>query len=160
MESQVFDATARGAIEGVVLRYGMFYGFEAPSTAAMIAMVRKRRLPVVRGDAGQLPLIHVDDAVSATVCALDRAPAGGTYEIVDDRAVSLTEIVEALVEYTGSPRPLKVPAWLPKLVAPYMARMTSIRMPLSNARAKADLGWRPKYPTLRDGLAEMFRHAA
>ena len=73
---QVLEATERGSIEGVVLRYGMFYGLETPSTVAMIDMVRKRRLPVVRGDAGQLPLIHIDDAVSATVRALDRAPAG------------------------------------------------------------------------------------
>ena len=73
MESQVLEATARGAIEGVVLRYGMFYGLETPSTAAMIDMVRNHRLPVVRGDAGQLPVIHVDDAVSATVRALDAA---------------------------------------------------------------------------------------
>jgi nucleoside-diphosphate-sugar epimerase len=160
MESQVLDATKRGAIEGVILRYGMFYSLETPSTRAMIDMVRKRRLPVVRGDVGQLPLIHIDDAVSATVRALDKAPAGSTYDIVDDRAVSLTEIVEALAEYTGSPRPLRVPAWLPRLFAPYLARMTSMRMPLSNAAAKADLGWRPKYSTLRDGLAEMFRRAA
>ena len=88
------------------------------------------------------------------------APAGSTYDIVDDRAVSLTEIVEAIAEYTGSAAPLRVPAWLPRLVAPYMARMTSIRMPLSNAKAKAELGWRPKYPTMRDGLAQMFRQAA
>jgi len=139
MESQVLEATKRGAIEGVVLRYGMFYGLETASTVAMINMVRKRRLPVVHGDEGQLPVIHIDDAVSATVYALDRAPAGGTYDIVDDRAVSMTEIVEALAEYTGSAAPFKVPAWLPRLLAPYMARMLSIRMPLSNAKAKADL---------------------
>jgi nucleoside-diphosphate-sugar epimerase len=160
MESQVLEATKRGAIEGVILRYGLFYGVDTPSTRAMIDMVRKRRLPVVRRDAGQLPLIHIDDAVSATVRALDRAPAGATYDIVDDHAVSLTEIVEAIADYTGSPRPLKVPAWLPRLVAPYMARIVSIRMPLSNAKAKAELGWRPKYSTMRDGLAEMFRQAA
>jgi 2-alkyl-3-oxoalkanoate reductase len=160
METQVLDATKRGAIEGVVLRYGMFYSLETPSIQSMIAMVRKRRLPVVRGDAGQLPFIHIDDAVSATMCALDRAPAGSTYDIVDDRAVSLTEIADALAEYTGSPRPLRVPAWLPRLVAPYLARMTSIRMPLSNERAKVDLGWSPKYSTVRDGVAHMFRHAA
>jgi len=160
MESQVLDATRRGSIEGVILRYGMFYGLETPSTQAMINMVRKRRLPVVRNDTGQLPVIHIDDAVSATVRALELAPAGATYDIVDDRAVSFTEIADALAEYTGSPKPLRVPGWLPRLVAPYMARVTSTRMPLSNARAKAELGWQPKYPTLRDGLAQMFRHAA
>ena len=160
MERQVQEATRRGSIEGVILRYGLFYGLETPSTVTMIEMVRKRRLPVVRGDAGQLPLIHVADAVSATLLALDRAPAGGVYDIVDDRAASMTEIVETIAAYTGSPAPLRVPGWLPRLIAPYMARMTSIRMPLSNAAAKSDLGWRPKYPTMRDGLADMFRQAA
>lgn len=160
MESQVLDATARGAIEGVILRYGMFYGIDTPSTVAMIEMVRKRRLPVVRGDAGQLPVIHVDDAVSATIRALDVAPAGGAYDIVDDRAVSLTEIVEAIAEYTGSAAPRRVPAWLPRLLSPYLARITSMRMPLSNAKATAELGWRPRYPTMRDGLARMFQEAA
>jgi hypothetical protein len=96
MERQVLDATRRGSIEGVILRYGLFYGLETPSTVTMIEMVRKRRLPIVRGDAGQLPLIHVADAVSATLLALDRAPAGGVYDIVDDRAVSLTELVEGI----------------------------------------------------------------
>jgi len=160
MESQVLDATKRGAIEGVVLRYGMFYGLEAGSTIRMIDLVRKRRLPVVRGDSGQLPLIHVEDAVSATVCALDAAVSGSIYDIVDDRAVSLTEIVTLIAEHTGSARPFTVPAWLPRLLAPYTARLTSIRMPLSNSKAKAELGWRPRYPTVRDGLAQMFRDAA
>jgi len=160
MEDQVLAATKSGAIEGVILRYGMFYGLEAGSTVAMIEMVRRRRLPVVRGDSGQLPLIQLEDAVSATVLALDAAPPGSTYDVVDDHAASLTEIVDAIAEYTGSPKPLKVPAWLPRLIAPYTARMTAIRMPLSNAKAKAELGWQLKYPTLRDGLAQMLRHAA
>jgi nucleoside-diphosphate-sugar epimerase len=160
MERQVLDATQKGLIEGVILRYGMFYGVDNPATMAMIEMVRKRRLPVVRGDSGRLPLISVEDAVSATVRALDAAPSGSEYDIVDDYAASMTEIVEALAEYTGSPKPLRVPAWLPRLVSPYLARMTSVQMPLSNAKAKAELGWRLRYPTMRDGLAQMLRHAA
>jgi nucleoside-diphosphate-sugar epimerase len=160
MESQALGATQQGLVEGVVLRYGMFYGPGVPSTAALVEMVRKRRLPVVRGDTGQLPLIHIDDAVSATVLALDGAPAGSTYEIVDDRPVSVTEIVTTLAKYIEAGPPLRVPAWLPRLVAPYMARMTAIRMPLSNARAKGELGWVPKYPTIQQGLAQMFQRAA
>jgi len=160
MEDQVLEATRKGLIEGVILRYGMFYGRENPSTLAMIEMVRKRWLPVVRGDAGRLPLISLEDAVSATVRALDVAPPGSAYDIVDDYAASMTEIVETIAEYTGSPKPRKVPAWLPRLVAPYLARMMSIQMPLSNAKAKAELGWRLRYPTMRDGLAQMLRHAA
>jgi nucleoside-diphosphate-sugar epimerase len=160
MESQVLEATRRGVIEGVILRYGMFYGLETASTVAMLDLIRKRRLPVVRGDRGQLPLIQIDDAVNATIRALDVAPAGGVYDIVDDRAVSFTEIVEALAEYSGSARPFKVPAWLLRLVAPYTARILSMQMPLSNKKAKAELGWQPRYATLRDGLSQMFRHAA
>jgi nucleoside-diphosphate-sugar epimerase len=160
MENQVIDATRRGAIEGIVLRYGLFYGLEAPSTIAMIEMIRKRWLPVIREDRSELPIIHIEDAVSATVRALDAGQPGAAYNIVDDRAVSLAQIIQAIAEYTGSPAPRRVPGWVPRLLAPYMARVTSVRMPLSNARAKAELGWRPAYPTLRDGLARMFQQAA
>ena len=160
MESQVLEANARGSIEGVILRYGGFYGPEVPMTIKMIDMIRKRRLPVVRRDLSQLPVIHVDDAVSATLAALERAPAGSIYDIVDDRAASMSEIVRTIAEYSGSPAPFTVPSWLPRLIAPYMARMTSMRMPLSNAKAKAELGWRLKYPTMREGLAKMYSRAA
>ncbi|HKV98901.1 MAG TPA: NAD-dependent epimerase/dehydratase family protein [Vicinamibacterales bacterium] len=160
MERQVLEATTRGAIEGVVLRYGLFYGSEAPSTMAMIEQVRKRRAPVVRDDTSLLPVIQLDDAVSATVLALERAPGASVYDIVDDRAVSMTEIVETIAEYTGSSAPFRVPAWLPKLVAPYIARITSVRLRLSNAQAKAELAWRLRYPTMRDGLAAILQRAA
>lgn len=159
MEEQVLDATRRGAVEGVILRYGMFYGPEIPSTTAMIALVRRHRLPVVRDDKGQLPLIHVDDAVSATVLALDHAPAAAVYEIVDDRPMSFSAVVEAIAEYTGSPAPWRLPAWLPRLIAPYMARMTSVRLALSNQEARRELGWHPAYPTMREGLAHIFGQA-
>ena len=160
MEDQALDASRQGVIESVVLRYGMFYGPGVPSTDALVELVRRRRLPVVRGDTGQLPIIHIEDAVSATVLALDAAPGGSTYEIVDDHAASMTEIVTTLAKYAGSAPPRRVPAWLPRLVAPYMARVTAIRLPLSNARAKAELGWAPKYPTVEQGVAQMFRRAA
>jgi len=160
MEQQVLEATGHGFIEGVILRYGMFYGLEAPSTVAMIDMVRKHRLPVLRNDISQLPIIHIEDAVSATLRALDIAPAGSVYDIVDDQPVRFSEIVEAIAEYTNSGKPFKVPGWLLKLVSPYLARMTSTRLPLSNAKAKTELGWRPKYATMQDGLAQMFHKSA
>jgi nucleoside-diphosphate-sugar epimerase len=160
METQVLDATARGAIEGVILRYGWFYGLSVPSTLHMIEQVRQQRLPILRSDRGLLPLINVDDAVTATVLALDQARAGGIYEIVDDRPVSLAEIVETIAEYTHSSAPWRVPGWIAGLLAPYMSRLISMRMPLSNASAKAELGWRPKYPTMREGLMSIARQAA
>ena len=160
MESQILDASRSGAIGGVVLRYGLFYGPEAGSTVEMIAMAKRRMLPAIRGDRSLLPCIHVDDASSATVAALDRAPAGSTYDIVDDQPVSFSEIVRAVAGSAGAPKPIAVPAWLPRLVAPYMARMISLRLPLSNARARAELGWRPSFPTIHDGLPQATRHAA
>jgi nucleoside-diphosphate-sugar epimerase len=160
METQVLEATASGAIEGVVLRYGLFYGVTVPSTVTIIDRVRKHRLPVVRSDVGQLPMINVQDAVSATVLALDRAPAGAVYDIVDDRPVSLAEIVTTIAEYTGASVPWRLPAWVLRLLTPYMARLISMRIPLSNAKAKAELGWRPAYPTIREGLAPLARHGA
>ena len=160
MESQVLEASRSGSIEGVVLRYGMFYGPDNPATLKMVELVRRRWLPIIRGDSGQLPLIHVDDAVAATVAALDRAPAGAIYDIVDDRAVSLSEVVRTIAAYTHSAYPISVPAWVPRLVSPYMAQMMSLRVPLSNAKAKAELGWRPAHATLREGLSSMFARAA
>jgi len=160
METQILDASRAGRIEGVVLRYGLFYGPHNPATRKMLALVRRRMLPVVRGDQSLLPCIHIDDAVAATVAALDRGAPGGAYDIVDDRPVSMTEIAQALAECAGAPAPLTVPRWLPRLVSPYLARMTSLRLPLSNAEARAALGWRPAFPTMREGLSQTIGRAA
>jgi nucleoside-diphosphate-sugar epimerase len=160
MESQTLEASRSGRVEGVILRYGLFYGPETGSTVQMIAMARRRMLPTIRGDRGLLSSIHVDDAASATVAALERAPAGSIYDIVDDRPVSYSEIVEGLAAAAGAPRPFAVPAWLPRLLMPYMSRMLSLRLPLSNEKARAELGWRPAYPTIREGLAHTLAHAA
>jgi nucleoside-diphosphate-sugar epimerase len=160
MESQILEASRAGAIEGIVLRYGLFYGPDNPATTRMLALVRRRMLPVVRHDRSLLPCIHVDDAVSATMAALDRGSAGGVYDIVDDRAVSMTELVRVLAAGAGAPAPIAVPAWLPRVVSPYLALMTSLRFPLSNAEAKAALGWRPAFPTVHEGLAQTIARAA
>ena len=155
MESQILDASRAGRIEGVVLRYGLFYGAENPATRKMIALARRRMLPVIRGDRSLLPCIHVADAVSATIAALSRGPAGGVYDIVDDCPVSMKEMVTVLAASVGAPAPLAVPAWLPRLFAPYMATVTSMRLQLSNEKARAALGWRPAFSSYREGLAQV-----
>jgi nucleoside-diphosphate-sugar epimerase len=160
MESQIVEASRQGRIEGIVLRYGMWYGPATPTTQQMVAMARRRLLPTVRGDRSLLPVLHLDDAVSAAVAALDRGRPGTIYDIVDDEPVSMTDIVRELAARTGAPRPFVVPSWIPRLLSPYMARITSVRLPLSNAKAKAELGWRPAYPTMRDGLAKTVSSAA
>ena len=159
METQILDASRAGRIEGIVLRYGLFYGPENPATIKMVSLVRRRMLPVIRGDHGQLPVIHVDDAVSATVAALDHGPAGSVYDIVDNEAVSISAIVRTIAEEAGARAPFAVPAWLPRLFAPYMAGLMGMQMPLSNRKARADLLWQPAFPTWREGVSRML-HAA
>jgi nucleoside-diphosphate-sugar epimerase len=159
LESQTLDASRARRIEGVVLRYGLFYGPETASTIEMIAMAKRRMLPAIRGDRGLLPCIHVDDAAAATVLALDRAPAGSVYDIVDDEPVSLSDIARTIAAGSGAPAPFALPLWVPKLLMPYTARVLSLRLPLSNAKARAELGWRPTYPTIREGLAQTLGRA-
>jgi nucleoside-diphosphate-sugar epimerase len=160
MESQTLEANRSGRIEGIVLRYGLFYGPDNPATQQMMAMARRRLLPMIRGDRSLLPCIHITDAVSATVAALHRGRPGETYDIVDDRPVSLSEFVRRLAAGAGAPRPFAVPAWLPKLVAPYMARVASVQLAMSNQKARTDLGWRPAFPTIVEGLADTGPRAA
>ena len=160
METQILNANRSNHIEGIVLRYGLFYGPTNPSTVKMVDMVRKRQFPTISGDRGQLPFIHLDDAVGATLAALDHGTPGTVYDIVDDRAISISDAVRLIAEYTGAPAPRTVPAWLLRLLMPYRARMLTTRLPLSNAKARAELSWRPVFPTLREGLSKSFSQAA
>jgi nucleoside-diphosphate-sugar epimerase len=160
MESQILEAARRGAIEGIVLRYGLFYGPGNPATDELVAMVRKRWLPRLRDDDGRLPYIHIDDAVSATIAALDRGISGTAYDIVDDHPASFSEMVAVLADLAGAPRPLTLPAWILRLAAPYMSRLLTMRPALSNARARKELGWEPMFPSYREGLRQLFQKAA
>ena len=160
MESQILEASRSNKIEGIVVRYGLFYGPTNPSTTKMIEMIRKHRFPTIRGDQGQLPFIHLDDAVSATVAALNHGTPGATYDVVDDQAISISDAVRLIAEHIGAPPPRSMPAWVLRLLMPYRARMLSTRLPLSNAKARTELRWRPMFPTLREGLAQSFSKAA
>jgi len=160
MESQILSANRSKQIEGIVLRYGLFYGPTNPGTIKMVEMVRKRRLPTVRGDRGLLPFIHIDDVVGATIAALDRGIPGSVYDIVDDKALSFSDAVRIMAEHIGAPTPRSIPAWLFRLISPYRARVLSTRLPLSNTKARAELMWQPTYPTMREGFVKTFSRAA
>jgi len=160
MESQLIDAARAGSIEAIVLRYGLFYGGGSPSTDEIARFVRRRLLPAVRDDRSQLPYIHLDDAVSATVAALDKGRSGEAYDIVDDRATSFSDMARAVASAIGAPQPFVVPAWVPRLLMPYLARLYQIRLPLSNAAAVKELGWRPRYPSIHEGLARALARVA
>ncbi|WP_166877680.1 NAD(P)-dependent oxidoreductase [Salinibacterium sp. ZJ450] len=143
--------TAEG-IEGIALRYGLFYG--APSdTNRVVSMLRKHALPVAR-HGGELPFIHHEDAAAATVAALERGIGGQAYNIVDDLPATFRDLVTAIADAHHAPHPLPLPTGVLELAAPYGAAVLGeVSMRVSNAKAKAELGWMPRFPTYREGAA-------
>jgi nucleoside-diphosphate-sugar epimerase len=141
-------------LEGVVLRYGSLYG---PGTGMMsseaIELLRKRQFPVVGDGAGVWSFIHVGDAASATVAALDDR-ATGIYNIVDDDPAPAAEWIPYLANLLGAKPPRRVPVWLGRILAGDVpvSMMTRIRGS-SNAKAKRELDWELRYPSWREGFA-------
>jgi 2-alkyl-3-oxoalkanoate reductase len=138
---------------GIVLRYGFFYG---PGTSydrdgQQIQMIRKRRLPIIGSGDGCFPFIHVEDAASATVAAIERGQPG-IYNVVDEDPARAREYIPYLADLVGAKKPWRVPGWLARIVAGRMVGFATSLQPVSNAKAKQQLGWQPRYPSWRDGL--------
>lgn len=135
---------------GAVLRYGGFYG--AGATDDQVKYVRKRLFPLVGGGTGYVSWVHLDDAASATVLAVEQK-AKGVFNIVDDEPAPVSEWLPYLAECVGAKPPRRVPAWLARLLAGEMmvGAMTKGRG-FSNAKAKRELGWEPNYPSWRQGF--------
>jgi nucleoside-diphosphate-sugar epimerase len=148
--------TGTVGIEGVVLRYGYFYG---PGTAfasdgSSAEMVRKRRYPIVGRGTGVWSFIHVDDAARATVLALERG-SPGAYNVVDDEPAPVSEWLPAYAEALGAKPPRRVPKLLARIAAGrYGTAAMTTQRGASNAKAKRELGWEPRYPSWRQGFRE------
>lgn len=145
---------ASAGVTGLVLRYGNFYG---PGTSLgrggdILEMVRKRQFPVVGGGTGVWSLVHVEDAARATVQALTLGSAG-VYNVVDDEPALVAEWLPALAAAIGAEPPRRLPVWLAK---PLLGEQGTLLMTQargsSNAKAKAELEWQPRYPTWREGF--------
>ena len=141
--------------EGIVLRYGGFYG---PGTGLSpggpeFEMVRKRKFPVVGNGAGVWSFVHIADAAEATVAAVEHGKRG-IYNVVDDDPAAVAEWLPALAEAIGAPKPWHVPQLIGRMLAGEAAvvMMTDIRG-ASNAKAKRELGWEPRRPSWRAGFA-------
>jgi len=153
--------TGSANLEGIVLRYGSFYG---PGTGmlerVMVEQIRKRRMPLVGNGAGWWSFVHVDDAADATVKALEHGKPGSIYNVVDDDPAEVREWLPALAEIVGARRPFRLPAWIARIVAGehLVAMMTQIRAG-SNRKAKAELGWQPRHPSWREGFSEVVRQS-
>jgi nucleoside-diphosphate-sugar epimerase len=142
------------AMEGVVLRYGAFYG---PGTSlgesgSILEDIRRRRFPIVGSGGGVWSFLHVDDAALATLTAIERG-APGIYNIVDDDPASVSEWLPALAAAVGAPPPRHVPGFVGRLAVGEhgVMMMTEIRG-ASNAKARRELGWRPAWRSWREGF--------
>jgi 2-alkyl-3-oxoalkanoate reductase len=151
-ERAVLDAEG---IDGLVLRYGWFYG---PGTyyaadGSIAQMVRKRRFPVLGGSDGLFSFIHIEDAAAATVAACERGEPG-IYNVVDDEPATVADWLPAYAEALGAKRPWKVPGFIGRLLGGTAARMTMGLRGASNAKASRELGWEPRCASWRAGFHE------
>jgi len=138
------------APEGIVLRYGSFYG---PGVSEpLLDAVRKRQLPVIGGGTGIWSFIEITDAAAATLAAVDRGEPG-VYNVVDSDPAPVAQWLPYLAEAAGAKPPLRAPAWLGRLLAGefVVALMTSMRG-ASNEKARKELGWEPRYASWREGF--------
>jgi nucleoside-diphosphate-sugar epimerase len=150
------EALEAAGMEGLVLRYGQFYG---PGTyfdrdGSIAEQVRRRRFPIVGRGTGFFSFIHIDDAADATVAAVERG-APGIYNVVDDDPAPMREWLPVYAEAIGAKRPFRVPTLLARLVGGGAAvEMSTQLRGASNAKAKRELGWQPAHPSWRTGFAE------
>lgn len=150
LERQVLEA------KGIVLRFGWLYG---PGTyfdrsGSQTAEALKRRLPVVGKGDGTYSFVHVDDAASAAATAVEGGQPG-IYNISDDEPAPMREWVPVFCEAVGAKKPLRVPFWLVRFIAGAgAAAMAAQVRGAANAKAKAELGWRPRYPSWREGFRD------
>jgi 2-alkyl-3-oxoalkanoate reductase len=142
---------AASPMQGIVLRYGSFYGPGASDD--FVDLIRKRRVPVIGDGAGVWSFLHIRDAAAATIAALEHG-APGVYNVVDDEPASVAEWLPYVARAVGAKAPRRVPVWLGRLAAGEVgvSMMTQIRGS-SNAKAKRELGWRPAWPSWRDGFS-------
>jgi nucleoside-diphosphate-sugar epimerase len=149
--------TGSASPDGIVLRYGAFYGpdtglFDGP----FIAQLRSRRAPMIGDGNGWWSFVHIEDAAEATALAIDRGRPGSIYNIVDDDPAPVRTWTPALAEMLGAKAPFRIPAWIGRLVAgDHLVVMMTQSRAGSNAKAKRELGWRPAHASWRQGFAEV-----
>ena len=136
---------------GTVLRFGLLYGPTCGSTRFTEKMAKRRLLASPVAD-GLLPWIHVDDGAASVVSAVGSTQRGQAYNVVDDEPMGLRDHMALIAESVGAPGPKVLPARVVKATMPFAHAILSARIRASNERAKAELGWIPRYPSARDGL--------
>jgi 2-alkyl-3-oxoalkanoate reductase len=151
------EVVPRAVPEGLVLRYGYFYGHGASDS--MLDVVRKRQMPVIGGGAGIWSFCEVTDAAAAAAAAVDRG-APGIYNVVDDDPAPVREWLPYLAQCLGVKPPMRAPSWLGALLAGKLVvmMMTEARG-AANEKAKRELGWAPGYASWREGFPAWVKEA-
>jgi 2-alkyl-3-oxoalkanoate reductase len=151
----VEEAVPRSVPEGIVLRYGSFYGPGA--SMLMVDLVRKRRLPVIGDGAGIWSFCETRDAASAAVAAVERG-APGIYNVADNEPAPASQWLPYLASVAGAKPPLHVPAWLGRLLAGgFVVTAMTEQRGSSNEKAKKELGWEPQFGSWREGFRDWVR---
>ncbi|MFL6116531.1 MAG: NAD-dependent epimerase/dehydratase family protein [Catenulispora sp.] len=140
-------AFSEPGVDGIALRYGLFYG--GPATNAYVEFLQAGKLPIVK--AGTNSFIHLTDAAAATLAALERGRGGQAYNVVDDTPTAFANVALEIAEAFHTKKPRTVPAWMTKPL-PYLNAFITGRYVVSNAKAKDELGWKPQYPSYREGV--------
>ena len=159
-EAQIIEASQAGSIEGVVLRFGGFYGPGAGIDVIM-SRLQRRLLPLPKRPRSRgVPWVHITDAESAVVAAVSSGSSGYVYNVADNEAAPAREVINYLAETIRAPKPLSVPNWVLRVAAPFvMSAWFDTTLKVSNERAKRELGWAPQFPTYRDGIAQSVQMA-
>jgi nucleoside-diphosphate-sugar epimerase len=146
------DAVTSAPLEGIVLRYGNFYG--PGDSEPLLELIRKRQFPIIGDGGGVWSWIHLDDAAAATVAALERGRRGA-YNVTDDEPARVAEWLRYLAHVVGAKPPRRVPAWLGRLAAGDVpVRWMTEGRGSSNEKAKRELDWRPAWSSWRDGFRD------
>ena len=142
LESQVLDEN------GIVLRFGFFYGPGTSISEQWPTAMKRKMLPVIGKGTGWWSFIHVEDAASGTVAALERGRPAQIYNIVDDDPILASEAADYIAKVSGAGRPFRLPPIGPQFAKQYFNEATGA----SNSKAKEELGWSPKHSTFKEGF--------
>lgn len=154
-EAMAIEAESEGQMAATTLRFGNFYAPDAYHTLFMGERLFHRSLPLIGGGLHEVSLLHADDAARAFLAAALK-PRSGIYHVVDDEPVTWKALLGAFAQKLGAREPRSVPPWLARLVAgKYTTEFFTVSMRASNTKFKEAFGWAPKFPTFREGLAQV-----
>jgi nucleoside-diphosphate-sugar epimerase len=154
LENELAAAAAAGNIETVALRIGYLYGADVPSTRALVAQARAGRLFAPRGLTGMAPFVHISDAASAILAAVEAPAVSPVYNVAGEPA-TIEAFISELTRDLKLPAARHVPHWLGRLISPVIVEMGTAELMLSTARIQQELGWVPRYPTIEAGMREL-----